>query len=231
MPSLAGMVRETRPLANSAAMAHKPISAAMVTMMGINAPREFPEFIRLRYTIYREFAKGYIMRREDAPKQEVLSWADVDTLIDQLLPHMTGAFDLLIMITRGGIIPGGLIAEALNIKSILTAAVEFPAGDAPRLLAWPSFLQFPDEELTRGRRVLIVDDVWTHGRHIMTVRGRVEATGARVETAVLHYKPAVSLFPNHKPTYYAAVTDAFIVYPWEVDRKPRMTRVMTPVEF
>jgi aspartate carbamoyltransferase catalytic subunit len=23
-----------------------------------------------------------------------------------------------------------------------------------------------------GRRVLIVDDVWTHGRHIMTVRGR-----------------------------------------------------------
>jgi uncharacterized protein len=171
------------------------------------------------------------MRREEAPKQEVLSWADVDALIDQLLPHMTGAFDLLIMITRGGIIPGGLIAEALNIKSILTAAVEFPAGDAPRLLAWPSFLQFPDEELTRGRRVLIVDDVWTHGRHIMTVRGRVEATGARVETAVLHYKPAASLFPNHKPTYYAAVTDSYIVYPWEIDRKPRLSRVMTPVEF
>ncbi len=25
-------------------------------------------------------------------------------------------------------------------------------------------------------------------------------------------------FPNHKPTYYAALTDAYIVYPWEIDR-------------
>ncbi len=171
------------------------------------------------------------MRREESPRQEVLTWADVDALIDQLLPQMVGSFDSLVMITRGGIIPGGLIAEALNIKHILTAAVEFPAEDAPRLLAWPTFLQFPEEELTRGRRVLIVDDVWTHGRHIMTVRGRVEASGARVETAVLHYKPAASLFPHHKPTYFAAVTDAYIVYPWEIDRRLRPSRVMTPESF
>lgn len=171
------------------------------------------------------------MRREESPRQEVLTWADVDALIDQLLPQMVGSFDSLVMITRGGIIPGGLIAEALNIKHILTAAVEFPAEDAPRLLAWPTFLQFPEEELTRGRRVLIVDDVWTHGRHIMTVRGRIEASGARTETAVLHYKPAASLFPHHKPTYFAAITDAYIVYPWEVDRRLRPSRMMTPEPF
>ncbi len=58
---------------------------------------------------------------------------------------MTGAFDALVMITRGGIIPGGLIAEALNIKHILTAAVEFASENAPRLLAWPTFFQFPDD--------------------------------------------------------------------------------------
>ena len=168
------------------------------------------------------------MRREEAPKREVLSWADVDGLIDQLLPQMTGGFDALIMITRGGIIPGGLIAEALNIRHILTAAVEFPSENAPRLLAWPTFLQFPDDSLTRGKRVLVVDDVWTHGRHIMTVRGRVEASGARTETAVLHYKPTASLFPNHKPTYYAALTDAYVVYPWEIDRDVRSIRMTQP---
>ncbi|MCL5995874.1 MAG: phosphoribosyltransferase, partial [Chloroflexi bacterium] len=151
------------------------------------------------------------MRREESPKQEVLSWADVDALVDQLLPQMTGVFDSLVMITRGGIIPGGMIAEALNIKHILTAAVEFASDTAPRLLAWPTFLQFPDEEITRGRRILVVDDVWTHGRHIMTVRGRLETIGARVETAVLHYKPSQSLFPHHKPSYFAAVTDVYIV--------------------
>jgi uncharacterized protein len=165
------------------------------------------------------------MRREDSPKQEMLSWADVDALIDQLLPQMSGSFDSLVMITRGGIVPGGLIAEALNIKHILTAAVEFASDTAPRLLAWPTFLQFPDDELTRGRRILIVDDVWTHGRHIMTVRGRLEATGARPETAVLHYKPSQSLFPNHKPTYFASVTNSYIVYPWEADRRTRGVRM------
>ncbi len=175
------------------------------------------------------------MRREESPKQEVLTWGDVDALIDQMLPQITGlagsigTFDTLVMITRGGIIPGGLIAEALDIRNILTAAVEFPSSDVPRLLAWPTFLQFPNEELTRDKRVLIVDDVWTHGRHIMTVRGRIESTGARVETAVLHYKPSASLFPNHKPTYYAAVTNSYIVYPWEVDRKPRPIRMMMPI--
>ncbi len=169
------------------------------------------------------------MSGEEPRRQEVLTWADVDALIDQLIPQMVGSFDLLVMITRGGIIPGGMIAEALDIKHILTAAVEFPADNAPRLLAWPTFLQFPPEELTRDRRVLIVDDVWTHGRHIMSVRGRIEASGATTETAVLHYKPSASLFPNQKPTYYAAVTDAYIVYPWEIDRRMRPTRLMTPV--
>ncbi len=170
------------------------------------------------------------MRREEAPQHQVLTWNDVEGLIDQLLGQVTGTFDALLMITRGGIIPGGMIAESLNIRQILTAAVEFPAGDVPRLLAWPSFLQFPDEELTRGRRILIVDDVWTHGRHIMTVRGRVEASGAVVETAVLHYKPDASLFKTSKPTYYAAVTSSYIVYPWEIDRRPRPARVSGPIQ-
>ncbi|MBP7600836.1 MAG: hypothetical protein KA750_05800 [Thermoflexales bacterium] len=169
-----------------------------------------------------------MMEEQEQPKRIILSWSDVDALIDQLLPQIRGAFDALVLVTRGGIVPGGMLAEALDIKHILTAAVEFPAGNAPRLLAWPTFLQFPDEALVRGRRVLIVDDVWTHGRHIMTVRGRLEAFSARPEMAVLHYKPSASLFPNHRPTYHAALTDAFVVYPWEVDRKPRGVRMLAP---
>lgn len=168
------------------------------------------------------------MEEQEQPKRIILSWSDVDALIDQLLPQIRGAFDSLVLVTRGGIVPGGMLAEALDIKHILTASVEFPAGNAPRLLAWPTFLQFPDESLVRGRRILIVDDVWTHGRHIMTVRGRLEAFNARPEMAVLHYKPSASLFPNHRPTYHAALTDAFVVYPWEIDRKPRGVRMLAP---
>jgi hypothetical protein len=169
------------------------------------------------------------MRHPEHPQQHILTWSDIDSLIDKLIPQMQGVFDSLLMVTRGGIIPGGMIAEALDIKQILVAAVEFPSENVPSLLAWPSFLQFPTEDLARGRRILVVDDVWTHGRHIMTVRGRLEAFGARPETAVLHYKPSQSLFPNQKPTYHAAITGQYIVYPWEMDRRARGVRMFEPV--
>ena len=42
--------------------------------------------------------------------------------------------------------------------------------------------------------------------------------GGQPETCVLHYKPATSLYPGYTPTYYAAVTDAYVIYPWELDR-------------
>ena len=37
---------------------------------------------------------------------------------------------------------------------------------------------------------------------------------------MLHYKPGSSLFREAGPNYYAAITDRFIVYPWEVQRGP-----------
>src|SRR5512139_3584717 len=89
---------------------------------------------------------------------EFLTWQDIDKLIDYLLPQLRGPYDALLMITRGGIVPGGLIAEALDIRYILTAAVEFSEIGQSRL-AWPTSLQFPDHALLENRRVLIVDDI------------------------------------------------------------------------
>jgi uncharacterized protein len=158
-------------------------------------------------------------------RQEVLTWNDVDKLIDELLPQIRNPFDSMLMITRGGLVPGGILAEALDIKHVLTAAVRFPAFEE-KMLAWPTFLQFPEDELLRDRRVLIVDDVWGSARTINTVRGRVESAGAFPQIAVLHYKPAESLFKTKKPDYYAAVTDAFIVYPWETKRSTFDVRML-----
>jgi uncharacterized protein len=162
---------------------------------------------------------------EGAMRQEVLTWNDVDKLLDELLPQIRNSFDSMLMITRGGLVPGGILAEALDIKYVLTAAVRFPAFEE-KMLAWPTFLQFPEDDLLRERRVLIVDDVWGSARTINTVRGRVESAGAFPQIAVLHYKPADSLFKTKKPDYFAAVTDAFIVYPWETKRSTFDVRML-----
>jgi hypoxanthine phosphoribosyltransferase len=156
-------------------------------------------------------------------RRELLTWNDVDKLIDHLLPQFELEFEAMIMITRGGIVPGGLLAEALNITHLLTAAVDFPAEierEKTGLFAWPRFLQFPEDALLRDRRALVVDDVWGSGRNITAVKNRVTAAGGLPYTCVLHFNPYRSLFGNARPDYYAAITDAYIVYPWEIDRGP-----------
>ena len=163
-------------------------------------------------------------------RHEVLTWADVDELVDVLVPQIQGMgpFDAMIMITRGGIIPGGLLAEAMSVQHVLTAAVDFPSTEQMQLMAWPSFLQFPASELLVNRRTLIVDDVWGSGRTSTAVRGRAQAAGAKPFTCVFHYNPYRSLFSQAKPDFYADVTDAYIVYPWEIDRGLRGMDLRTP---
>ncbi len=154
-------------------------------------------------------------------RREALTWGDVNKLVDHLIPQFQGDFEIMVIITRGGIIPGGLLAEATGIPTILTAAVDFPA-EAERqrtgLFAWPRFLEFPSDELLRGKRCLVVDDVWGSGRTITAVKNRIAAAGGSPFTCVLHFNPYRTLFGNVRPDYYAAVTDAYIVYPWEIDR-------------
>jgi hypoxanthine phosphoribosyltransferase len=178
-------------------------------------------------------------------RNEILTWGDVDSLIDHLLPQFEGEFEAMVVITRGGIIPGGLLAEALGLTHILTAAVDFPAQikmeksniDLKRkstlkhldtfqpLMAWPQFIQFPEDRALRGRRTLVVDDVWGSGRTITAVKIRVSAAGGFPFTCVMHFNPYRNLFGSSRPDYYAAITDAYIIYPWEIDRGPDRIKV------
>lgn len=158
------------------------------------------------------------------PKRtEILTWEDVDRLIDHLMPQFDEEFDAMVLITRGGVIPGGLLAEAMGITHVLTAAVDFPAQiemETNKLMAWPQFIQFPEDRLLRSRKTLIVDDVWGSGRTITSVKIRVQAAGGFPYACVLHFNPYRNLFGSARPDYFAAVTDAHILYPWEINRGP-----------
>ena len=156
-------------------------------------------------------------------RREMVTWDEVGRLIDHLIVQFEYDFEAMVMITRGGIIPGGMLAEAMGITHILTAAVDFPAqfeSDTDKLLYWPQFIQFPEDEMLVGRRVLVVDDVWGSGRTITAVKNRVSAGRGMPYTCVLHFNPDRNLFGTSSPDYFAASTDAHIVYPWEVDRGP-----------
>ena len=161
-----------------------------------------------------------LMRPDDAGPPRLISWDEVDQIIDGLIPRiqLLGPFGAMVMITRGGVIPGGLLAEALSIQHLLTASVDFVATARASLMAWPSFLQFPDPDLLRGRRTLVVDDVWGSGRTSVAVRDRVSAAGGNPINCVLHFNPYRAVFADAKPDLYGDVTDVYVIYPWELDR-------------
>ena len=154
-------------------------------------------------------------------RHELVSWEEVEKLIDMLVEQFEREYDAMLIITRGGIMVGGMLSEALNITHVLTAAVDFPAqveGELSKLMVWPKFIQFPEDNLLQGYKILVVDDVWGSGRTITAVKNRVSAAGGMPSTCVLHFNPHRNLFGNNEPDYYAASTDAHIIYPWEMDR-------------
>mgnify|MGYP001010539161 CR=1 FL=1 len=156
-------------------------------------------------------------------RRELLGWLEVQKLIDMLLAQFDQEFSAMVMITRGGIMPGGMLSESMNMQNIYTASVDFPAEmetstQTPRFLSLPTFLEFPKTANLKGRNVLVVDDVWGSGRTITSVRQRIVTEGGKPYTCVMHFNPYRSLFGTVRPDYYAAITDAYIVYPWEADR-------------
>ena len=145
-----------------------------------------------------------------------LSWEDIEELVARLAAKLPRNYDLILVITRGGMVPACLISERLDIRNIVAAAVMFYTGVA-ETLDEPIFLEFPADPLLVGKRILIVDDVWETGKTAMVVRRRVRDSGGRAEVAVLHYKPGRSAFAE-RPDFYAATAEAWIKYPWDPSR-------------
>ena len=147
------------------------------------------------------------------PEKLIVSWADLDGLVERLADAVGGDFDVVLTITRGALVPTGMLAYRLGMRNIVVAAVAY-YDDAGQPAPQPTFLQFPSDPLLHGRRVLIIDEVWDTGTTIAAVVERVRLAGGDPTTAVLHYKPArskVSIVPDH----HVVATDAWVVYPYK----------------
>jgi uncharacterized protein len=147
------------------------------------------------------------------PQKLHVSWDDLDSLVARLARQVGTGHDVVMCITRGALVPAGMLAYRLGFRNIVVAAVAF-YDDAGRPAEQPSFLQFPADPLLHDRRVLIIDEVWDTGTTIAAVVERVELAGGRPTTAVLHYKPThsrVAIVPDH----FVVETDAWVVYPFK----------------
>jgi uncharacterized protein len=152
------------------------------------------------------------------PEKDIVTWEDLEQLVARLADILAGEAkpDVVLAISRGGLVPAGMLGYRLGWRDMLLAAVVV-YDDEQGFRGHAEFLQFPADEHLRGRRVLIVDEVWDSGTTIAAVSERVRAAGGTPITAVLHYKPGrsrVDLVPDH----YVVETDAWVVYPFKAGK-------------
>src|SRR6476620_1706378 len=112
-----------------------------------------------------------------------LTWTQIEDLAIRLADRLPTSYDVMLVITRGGMVPACIISERLNLRNIMVAAVMFYTEQA-HTLDKPIFLQFPADPLLKGNQVLVADDVWDSGLTTMALRERVLDAGGTPETAV-----------------------------------------------
>ena len=151
----------------------------------------------------------------DSQMKRIIDWSEVDWLVRSIVRRVPiDPYDIVLVITRGGMVPACLISERLHLRNIMVAAVQFRTRHGESLES-PVFWQFPDDDLLRDKAVMIVDDVWDSGRTAVSVRDRVREIARRADLVVLHYKPETSQYPDQKPDIYGEITRDWIIYPWD----------------
>lgn len=118
--------------------------------------------------------------------------------------------DVVLGIARGGLIPAGSLAYAIDCKNLFTISVEFYTGVGSRLdvpVMLPPFLDAHDLDDTA---VLIVDDVADTGRTLELVADFCAGHVRESRTAVLYEKPQSVIRCDH----VWRRTDRWINFPW-----------------
>jgi hypoxanthine phosphoribosyltransferase len=142
------------------------------------------------------------------------SWKDIFNMcvegadrIDQLGVK----FDIIIALSRGGLVPGRLISDLLEIRDVILLDVKYYFGigikiDKPRIT-----------ELVRtsitSKNVLLVDDVVDSGESIKSSVEYLSSFKPSVmKIFTLNVKPKRIITPD----IFIKETSAWIIYPWEL---------------
>ncbi len=158
-----------------------------------------------------------------ADEREVLSWEQFGAAARDLAQRVLDSRfepEILLSITRGGLLPAGAIAYAMDNKNLHIINVEFYTGINERLPE-PVFLPpLPATNYLDGRRVLIIDDVADTGETLRMVRDFCDKYAVESRVAVLYEKPRSVIAAD----YVWRRTDKWISFPWSC--LPPLVRVV-----
>ncbi len=151
-------------------------------------------------------------------QREIMTWDDFGAGSRQLAQQIADDgydADMILAIARGGLLPAGALGYALSVKNIYTMNVEFYTGVHERREVPLILPPYPDFQLVKQARVLIVDDVADTGHTLKVVKEFCQGKVAEVRAACLYEKSHSVV----KCEYVWKHTDLWINFPWS-DKDP-----------
>ena len=144
---------------------------------------------------------------------EVVGWEMLYNLCLELSDRIRASgekFDLLLGISRGGLIPLRILSDELDNPNIATVKIEFYVGIS-KTMQEPRITQPPSERVN-GKNVLVVDDVADTGKSLLKLREFLIEEGAKtVKLATIFYKP----WSETRPDFWIRSTERWIIFPHE----------------
>ena len=126
----------------------------------------------------------------------------LDAMMDAVRTEVTGDFDLVVGIERGGVLPAYLASRWLEVP-MASMRIRFRDDSHKPLSEEPTLIRGLDRDVT-GLRILLADDVGNTGATLR--RAAAELRGAEVTTLVISGNADISLFGPH---------DRCIRWPWD----------------
>ncbi len=147
---------------------------------------------------------------------ELITWDQTYQLARKLAWQVRENYfapEIIVAISRGGLMPARILSDHLNLFDLATLKVEhYHAVHKQRTAK----VRYPLTAEVEGRRVLLVDDVCDSGDTFRVATEHLHERGepASLRTAVLHYKRVSSFVPD----YFAeeVIEWRWLIYPWAV---------------
>lgn len=122
-------------------------------------------------------------------------------------------FDVIVTLAKGGFPLARMIADFLQMPTILSLGVHFYTGINQRLEKPEIYQEITPLTHIVGKNVLLFDDVADSGESLIFGSEHIMKLGAAsVTTAALYMKPQTL----HIPQYFAFTTEDWILFPFEV---------------
>ncbi len=136
-----------------------------------------------------------------------ISWEEVDGAC-QKLAHQLKDYNLqkMLVVTRGGLVPAGILSQHLNIKYIETIGLQSYRGETQTELA---VVKNADDGIGKGEGCLILDELIDTGATVEYLQEKYP----KAIIATLYEKPSGHGMSNE--TAHQLDMDAWLVFPWE----------------